>query len=1664
MKRIVLYMAIVLLGFLAPLTLYAQNSSFMVPSTGDTAVYTCDAWIYDNGGATGYYGNNWDGYLVIYPSTSGFRVSIASGTYDVEDGWDHLYVYNGVGTGSAPLADLTSSNMTLNVPIVSSDPTGALTIRFKTDGSVNNYEGFKLRVQCVEPVAMSNTPLSSCSMVWSDPGGVGDYLNNQVVTQTICSDNGGDLNVNFSSFSLSSGDYLYVYDGNSTNATLLGSYTGNTLPPNIVSSGDCLTFRFTSNNSGVSGGWVADISCALCTQAGNTSGSPCMTGGIHPFCTDEGQYTYCSGVSGSAASFFGSDYVACLYSTPAPAWYYMRIDHAGNMTIHIEQYDLSGSGIDVDFACWGPFSAISSADFVNKLCSNAYNLSDHLVDCSYSTAATENCDIYNAQAGQYYLLLITNYSQDPGVITFNSTPNSTATTDCSLMAEVSNDGPYCVGDTIHLICNNPQQGATYHWTGPGGWTSSAESPAIYPATAAMNGNTYTLVKTLNGVSSAPASTTIEVISVSTSITVSPATATICRGSSATLTGSSVSGYTNTYSWTPGGQTSRTISVSPTATTNYSLTQTVAGRCTGHATVTVNVRQPQHQSYTLDTCVSTYSWHGHTANHEGTFNWTWSHPDANGCTQVDTLHLTLSTPSPSFSPQNDVHNSVPCASNIQTPTPPNVTVCGNTFPMQLSSTINRINGGCGYFAYVYQYASHTLTYYYHLNPSEFLVPSNRDTLVQCLDDAVAIAPPVVVNACGDTIVPETPTRLDHSDGCTGYVSYSWLYKDCNNHRKTWTYTYLVADTTRPTFTVPADTYECRTPDGTYNADPNTTGRPQQVVDNCSSLQQMTIACQDSLHPSVGHGVDTLLRTWVVADDCDNSRAQTQRILIYPVDSTFMWDYICEGETYGMDGSGFVANRDTVVYKHLQSFHTGCDSVVKVFLTVWHPEHTSDTVEACDSYTWHGNLYTSSGIKTFEFPDNNGCRQVDTLHLTLFDSVHVHKYDSACYQYIWDDVIYEESGEITRHFETSHGCDSVVTLHLTIFDRDSVEFTKQRCKGMSFQWYDHFCEDNGDYVTVLENVHGCDSIVTMHLFFQDTLYASFSDTACNYYRWNDKTYYSSDDYNQLFPVWEGCDSLVTLHLTLFYDDTVYVDTAACESFTWNDSVYTRSGNYQQHFFTVHGCDSLVMMNLTIYHKTYSSLDSAICTVDFPFQWNGVTFYYPGGIDSTIVPNAMGCDSLITMHVTLNPNTSSVLYDTIVQNALPYDTLNMHFTTSGMQQTTISNVYGCDSLVTMNLTVLPNVSVHIYDTVCENDLPVRWNGLEFLQEGTQIITLIASTGVDSAVSMHLHVNPNTYTTVRDTVIENDLPHTFNGIVFADSVSNASVIVQNAQGCDSAITYSLFVWRNVSHTADTAVCDDQLPVMWNGVEFTAAGENQVVLAGAHGVDSTLLMRVHVNTSAHTSLHEEICMSDFPYRYINGQIDTTFEAGTPSLLTVPYTLSTVNGCDSIVTLTLDVMDTSLKIISSDDLCQGMFTTLTVETSLEDYVWSTGETSASITVLEPGTYWVTASTGDCRGRAFRKIYPCKVEVRLPNAISPSNSDGLNDCFQLPEAVLEQIEDFEIKIFSRWGEMVFYSKDKNFRWCGDYKGRLEREEVYSYTIKYIDKDGILSRVKGAITVL
>ena len=209
--------------------------------------------------------------------------------------------------------------------------------------------------------------------------------------------------------------------------------------------------------------------------AGVNSGSPC------------GDYTqahcsepyYCSGVSHQ-----GQD--NCLYTAPNPAFYYMRIDEPGNLNI----YMYTTPPQDIDFDCWGPFDDISTAcDLL--ACST-------MVDCSYSADPTENCHIYNAQTGQYYILLITNYSNDPCNISFENI--GTGTTDCSILPPlVSGGGPYCVGDTIQLTAQN-QPGATFSWSGPNNFTSTLQNPTIPNCTIEMAG-IYTCTITVGDESS-----------------------------------------------------------------------------------------------------------------------------------------------------------------------------------------------------------------------------------------------------------------------------------------------------------------------------------------------------------------------------------------------------------------------------------------------------------------------------------------------------------------------------------------------------------------------------------------------------------------------------------------------------------------------------------------------------------------------------------------------------------------------------------------------------------------------------------------------------------------------------------------------------------------------------------------------------------------------------------------------------------------------------------------------------------------------------------------------------------------------------------------------------------------------------------------------------------
>ena len=154
-----------------------------------------------------------------------------------------------------------------------------------------------------------------------------------------------------------------------------------------------------------------------------------------PFCTGSPE-TFPAGVNVTDAMVAepGNNY-DCLGSAPNPAWYYMEIATSGSLDIDIT----NNSGVDIDFILYGPYPSLANAMANCGNMGGAGNLDssndpNSVVSCSYDPQANEVATFPNgAQAGEVYVILITNYGNSPTDVTFNETGSSTATTDCSIV-------------------------------------------------------------------------------------------------------------------------------------------------------------------------------------------------------------------------------------------------------------------------------------------------------------------------------------------------------------------------------------------------------------------------------------------------------------------------------------------------------------------------------------------------------------------------------------------------------------------------------------------------------------------------------------------------------------------------------------------------------------------------------------------------------------------------------------------------------------------------------------------------------------------------------------------------------------------------------------------------------------------------------------------------------------------------------------------------------------------------------------------------------------------------------------------------------------------------------------------------------------------------------
>ena len=264
-------------------------------------------------------------------------------------------------------------------------------------------------------------------------------------------------------------------------------------------------------------------------------------------------------------------------------------------------------------------------------------------------------------------------------------------------------------------------------------------------------------------------------------------------------------------------------------------------------------------------------------------------------------------------------------------------------------------------------------------------------------------------------------------------------------------------------------------------------------------------------------------------------------------------------------------------------------------------------------------------------------------------------------------------------------------------------------------------------------------------------------------------------------------------------------------------TAAGTYTAVLQNINGCDSTVTLHLTVNPNVTSTQNITICQGALPYSWNNQSLTAAGTYTATL-HNINGCDSTVTLHLTVNPNVTSTQNITICQGALPYSWNNQSLTAAGNLYCTLHNINGCDSTVTLHLTVNPNVTSTQNITICQGALPYTWNNQSLTAAGTYTATLQNINGCDSTVTLHLTVNPNVTSTQNITICQGALPYSWNNQSLT-AAGTYTATLQNINGCDSTVTLHLNVNPNVTSTQNITICQGALPYSWNNQSLTAAG-----------------------------------------------------------------------------------------------------------------------------------------------------------------------------------------------------------------------------------------------------
>jgi gliding motility-associated-like protein len=383
----------------------------------------------------------------------------------------------------------------------------------------------------------------------------------------------------------------------------------------------------------------------------------------------------------------------------------------------------------------------------------------------------------------------------------------------------------------------------------------------------------------------------------------------------------------------------------------------------------------------------------------------------------------------------------------------------------------------------------------------------------------------------------------------------------------------------------------------------------------------------------------------------------------------------------------------------------------------------------------------------------------------------------------------------------------------------------------------------------------------------------------------------------------------------------------------------------------------------------------------------------------------------------------------------------TQSGDYQHTYQSIGGCDSVVTAHILIKQPSASLTPVAICSNQIPYIWNRKRYYLPGTYTFRTVNASGCDSVASLQLMINQSTNgPTDSITVCSNALPFHWNGMNI-NQAGRYTAAFQNQAGCDS-IVQLVFV------TSPMATAE-------------VSGDNPICSG------STTLTLQLTGVAPWTLVYTDGAVKDT----IRNIISSPYVLTVAPTQTTTYTLLSVYDAKCSNTsltsfVTVKVVPPPPGVRYPDVMAApGVSKELKARDfgSTARYLWDPSIGLNINTLINPVfnydstvLYTIIISTGNgCRVvDTLRVLVPVSApailsDIFVPRAWSP-NKDNHNDALQPLCINIQEI--YYFRIFNRWGQLMFETRQRGQGWNGVYKGMPQVQDIYTWTLEALGEDG------------